>query len=233
MFDTTQLRLLPSVDKLLQTPTGQRLIARFSHALVVQAIRASLTQARTDIRTGARCASQAELLAAAETLLQSEQLPHLRPVINASGVIINTNLGRAPLSWEALRAVEEVGRGYTNLEYDLEAGERGSRSTHMTALLSELTGAEAALVDNNNAAAVLLALSALALGREVVISRGQLVEIGGGFRVPDVLRQSGCQLVEVGTTNRTRIKDYEMALTERTALLLAIHPSNFRVIGFT
>ncbi len=233
MFDSTQLRLLPSVDELLHTPAGQQLIARFSHPLTVRAIRASLAQARTDIRTGARCASHAELLAAAESQLQSEQQPYLRSVINATGVIINTNLGRAPLSWEALQAVEEVAHGYANLEYDLEAGERGSRYIHITALLSELTGAEAALVVNNNAAAVLLALSALAQGREVIISRGQLVEIGGGFRVPDVMRQSGCQLVEVGTTNRTRIKDYEMALTDRTALLLAVHPSNFRITGFT
>jgi L-seryl-tRNA(Ser) seleniumtransferase len=233
MFNTTQLRLLPSVDELLHTLAGQQLIARFSHPLTVRAIRASLTQARTDIRTGARCASHAELLAAAKTVLESEQQPHLRSVINATGVIINTNLGRAPLSQEALQAVEEVAHGYANLEYDLEAGERGSRYTHITTLVSELTGAEAALVVNNNAAAVLLALSALAQGREVIISRGQLVEIGGGFRVPDVIRQSGCQLVEVGTTNRTRIKDYEMALTEHTALLLTVHPSNFRITGFT
>jgi L-seryl-tRNA(Ser) seleniumtransferase len=233
MVDITQLRLLPSINELLHTPVGQQLVARFSHVQTARAIRTSLAHARTDIRTGARCASYAALLARAESLLQAEQQPHLRSVINATGVIINTNLGRAPLSREALQAVEEVARGYANLEYDLEAGERGSRYTHMTALLSELTGAEAALVVNNNAAAVLLALSALAQGREVIISRGQLVEIGGGFRVPDVMRQSGCQLVEVGTTNRTRIKDYEMALTERTALLLAVHPSNFRMTGFT
>lgn len=233
MFDATQLRLLPSVDELLHTPAGQQLIARFSHPLTVRAIRTSLTQARNDIRTGACCASYAELLAAAETVLESELQPHLRSVINATGVIIHTNLGRAPLSQKALQAVEGVAHGYANLEYDLEAGERGSRYTCITKLVSELTGAEAALVVNNNAAAVLLALSTLAQGREVIISRGQLVEIGGGFRVPDVMRQSGCQLVEVGTTNRTRITDYEMALTERTALLLTVHPSNFRMTGFT
>src|ERR1700738_5030316 len=167
MFDTTQLRLLPSVDELLHTPAGQQLIARFSHPLTVQAIRASLTQARTDIRTGARCASHAQLLAVAETALEAEQRPHLRSVINATGVIINTNLGRAPLSREALQAVGEVAHGYANLEYDLEAGERGSRYTHISLLVSELAGAEAALVVNNNAAAVLLALSSLAHGREV------------------------------------------------------------------
>jgi L-seryl-tRNA(Ser) seleniumtransferase len=233
MFDPSQLRLLPSVDELLHTPAGQQLLARFSHPLTVRAIRACLAEARTAIRNGEPCVSHAALLAAAESELQSEQQPHLRPVINATGVIINTNLGRAPLSWQALHAIEEVSHGYANLEYDLAAGERGSRYTHLTTLLSELTGAEAALVVNNNAAAVLLALSALAQGREVIISRGQLVEIGGGFRVPDVMRQSGCQLVEIGTTNRTRIKDYEMALTEHTALLLTVHPSNFRITGFT
>jgi L-seryl-tRNA(Ser) seleniumtransferase len=166
-------------------------------------------------------------------MLELEQRPHLQPVINATGVIINTNLGRAPLSQEALQAVQSASVGYSNLEYELEGGERGSRHTHVAGLLCELTGAEAALVTNNNAAAVLLALSALAGGREVVISRGQLVEIGGGFRVPDVMRQSGCQLVEVGTTNRTRLSDYQAAINERTALLLAVHPSNFQIKGFT
>jgi L-seryl-tRNA(Ser) seleniumtransferase len=164
--------------------------------------------------------------------MERESRPSLRPVINATGVIINTNLGRSPLSRAALAAIQEVAGGYSNLEYDLEAGERDSRHTHVAALLCELTGAEAALVTNNNAAAVLLALSTLAGGREVIISRGQLVEIGGGFRVPDVMRQSGCQLIEVGTTNRTRLADYEAALSERTAMLLTVHPSNFRLVGF-
>jgi L-seryl-tRNA(Ser) seleniumtransferase len=166
-------------------------------------------------------------------MLKESQRPNLQPVINATGVIINTNLGRSPLSQEALQAVQRVAGGYTNLEYELEAGERGSRHSHVSALLCELTSAEAALVTNNNAAAVLLALSTLAAGREVIISRGQLVEIGGGFRVPDVMRQSGCQLVEVGTTNRTRLSDYAAAITERTALLLTVHPSNFQIVGFT
>jgi len=165
--------------------------------------------------------------------LGESQRPNLQPVINATGVIINTNLGRSPLSLEALQAVQRVAGGYANLEYELEIGERGSRHSHVSSLLCELTGAEAALVTNNNAAAVLLALSALALGREVIISRGQLVEIGGGFRVPDVMSQSGCQLIEVGTTNRTRPSDYAAAITERTALLLTVHPSNFQIVGFT
>lgn len=174
-----------------------------------------------------------EILSTTSLLLLQQQQSHLRPVINATGVIINTNLGRAPLSTEALQAVQEVAHGYANLEYDLEAGKRGSRHSHIRALLCELTGAEAALVTNNNASAVLLSLIALAQGREVIISRGQLVEIGGGFRIPDVMRQSGCQLVEVGTTNRTRIQDYTEAITEQTALLLSVHPSNFLITGFT
>src|SRR5579883_1517102 len=231
--NSDQLRLLPSVEELLQSATGKRLSEQYGRPLALAAIRASLAQARSEIRAGVPCPPQEALLARAEQALQREQQPHLRPVINATGVIINTNLGRAPLSQQAIEAIEQVARGYSNLEYDLQAGTRGSRHTHVAALLRELTGAEAALVTNNNAAAVLLSLSALATGREVVISRGQLVEIGGGFRVPDVMRQSGCQLVEVGTTNRTRIGDYEAALTERTALLLSVHPSNFLITGFT
>src|SRR6266702_7080950 len=224
--DQNQLRLLPSA-------TGQRLITQYSRTMTLRALRATLARARADIRHGAACPSFEELLATAEQILQREQQPHLRPLINATGVIINTNLGRAPLSQEALQAVQQVAGGYSNLEYELEAGERGSRHTHIETLLRELTGAEAALVTNNNAAAVFLALSTLAVGREVIISRGQLVEIGGGVRVPDVMRQSGCHLVEVGTTNRTRIGDYEAALSERTVLLLSVHPSNFLITGFT
>src|SRR5436309_2049770 len=232
-IDQNQLRLLPSIDELLQSSGGAGLIAQYSRGMTLRAIRAALAQARLDIFNGSTCPSSEQLLAAAEQTLQQVMQPHLRSVINATGVIINTNLGRAPLSQEALQAVQQVAGGYSNLEYALAEGQRGSRHSHVAALLCELTGAEAALVTNNNAAAVLLALSTLAAGREVVISRGQLVEIGGGFRVPDVMRQSGCQLVEVGTTNRTRLSDYEAALDERTALLLAVHPSNFSITGFT
>ncbi len=231
--DQNQFRLLPSVDELLQSTAGQQLIAQFSRPLTLLALRTTIAEARAAIHEGANCPSPNDLLATAERMLQLQQQSHLRPVINATGVIINTNLGRAPLSQEALQAVQRVAGGYSNLEYELEAGERGSRHTHVTKLLCELTGAEAALVTNNNAAGVLLALSTLAMGREVIISRGQLVEIGGGFRVPDVMRQSGCHLVEVGTTNRTRLSDYEAALSERTALLLSVHPSNFLLTGFT
>src|SRR6266700_5660201 len=231
--DQEQLRLLPSVDELLQSARGQQLVRRYSRSMTVQAVRASISQARAHILQGTSCPSSDEILTVAEHFLDKSQRPNLRPVVNATGVIINTNLGRSPLSQEALQAVQRVAGGYSNLEYELEAGQRGSRHSHVSALLSELTGAEAALVTNNNAAAVLLALTTLAAGREVVISRGQLIEIGGGFRVPDVMRQSGCQLVEVGTTNRTRLSDYAMAITERTALLLTVHPSNFQITGFT
>ncbi len=231
--DHSQLRLLPSVDELLRTPAGQQLQAQFSRELALQAIRQSLIRARTAILSGEFCPPVESLLETAASLLQQEQQPHLHLLINATGVIINTNLGRSPLSQDALHAVQQVSSGYSNLEYDLETGERSSRHTHISALLRALTGSEAALVVNNNASAVLLSLSALAMGQEVIISRGQLVEIGGGFRVPDVMRQSNCRLVEVGTTNRTRLSDYTSALTEQTALLLSVHPSNFRVTGFT
>src|SRR5258708_1629568 len=230
---SAQFRLLPSIDELLQSPTGQQLSSRHTRPLAMRALRTSLDEARAAIRSGHPCPSVESLLGTANTLLEREQQPHVQSVINGTGVIINTNLGRAPLSQDALEAVRQVAGGYSNLEYDLEAGERGSRHSHISALLRELTGAEAALVTNNNAAAVLLALSTLAAGREVIISRGQLVEIGGGFRVPDVMRQSGCKLVEGGTTNRTRPRDYEMAITENTAPLLVVHPSNFQITGFT
>ncbi|WP_376797492.1 L-seryl-tRNA(Sec) selenium transferase [Thermogemmatispora sp.] len=226
------LRLLPSIGALLQSPEGLQLSAEFGRPLTTRALRQVVAEARVALRQGAPCPSPSELLSAARRWLSATLQPSLRPLINATGVIINTNLGRAPLSAAALQAMQAVAQGYANLEYDLEAGERGSRHVHAASLLRELTGAEAALVANNNAAAVLLALSTLAAGREVIISRGQLVEIGGGFRVPDVMRQSGCILVEVGTTNRTRLSDYAAAISERTALLLAVHPSNFRLTGF-
>lgn len=200
--------------------------------ILVEAARGALTQARTAIAAGGAAPSLEDL--AATTIARSHDIvqPSLRPVINASGVIVHTNLGRAPLSDAALHAMRQVGAGYSNLEYDLAAGERGSRHSHVTALLRRLTGAEDALAVNNNAAAVYLALIAMASGREVIVSRGQAVEIGGGFRIPDVLRQSGATLVEVGTTNRTYQRDYAAAISERTALLMRIHTSNFRLLGF-
>ncbi len=228
-----QFRQLPSVDELLRHPLLAASAATSARPLLVECAREVLGLAREQIRSGQAHPSPDAIAAQVHTLFQQRQRPSLRPVINATGVIINTNLGRAPLSQESLQAIADVARGYANLEYDLEAGERGSRHTHVRALLCELTGAEDALVTNNNAAAVLVVLSALAAGRAVVISRGQLVEIGGGFRVPDVLRQSGARLVEVGTTNRTRLRDYETAITAETAALLDVHPSNFLMSGFT
>jgi L-seryl-tRNA(Ser) seleniumtransferase len=228
-----ELRHLPGVNDLLSRPELEPIIQNTSHAFVVEAARAVLERARARIRNGASAPDMAELATAIRAEVAQRLRPSLRPIINATGVIINTNLGRAPLSESALAAIHAVAQGYTNLEYDLVAGERGSRHEHLRMALRQLTGAEDCLVANNNAAAVLLVLSTLAAGREVIVSRGQLVEIGGGFRVPDVLRQSGARLVEVGTTNRTRLSDYEQAIGPETAALLSVHPSNFRITGFT
>ena len=219
------LRNLPSVDRLLADPR----LAAEPRPLALVAARAALERARTAIRAGVDPGDPVEL---ALSELESTRRPSLRRVLNATGVLVHTNLGRAPLAEAALDRVLEVGGGYSNLEYDLEAGARGSRQDHLSALVRRITGAEAALVVNNNAAAVLLALAALAEGREVLVSRGELIEIGDGFRIPDVLARSGATLVEVGTTNRTRVADYERAMTLDTALLLRVHQSNFRVVGF-
>ncbi|HHL22013.1 MAG TPA: L-seryl-tRNA(Sec) selenium transferase [Aliiroseovarius sp.] len=232
-MNTNALRNLPSVDRLLQTEAVAELAARWGHTLTVAAIRETLDAARAAIRAGGPAPSPAELAVQAAERLAASLRPTLRPAINATGVIVHTNLGRAPLSAEARAAMNAVAVGYSNLEYDLEAGKRGSRYVHAEELLCRLTGAEAALVVNNNAAAVLLILMCFAQGREVIISRGQLVEIGGGFRIPDVMRQSGAHLVEVGTTNRTYARDYEAAIGEKTVALMRVHRSNFRLLGFT
>ena len=216
-----ELRDLPSVDELARG---------LDDPLAVDAARAVLERAREEIRAGADPGDLGERLAVE---LRAVRAPSLRRVLNATGVIVHTNLGRAPLAEEAIAQVVETARGYSNLELDLSEGTRGSRQDHIAALLRRLTGADAALVVNNNAAAVLLALAALGEGREVVVSRGELIEIGDGFRIPDVLTRSGAKLVEVGTTNRTRAKDYEKAIRPETALLLRVHQSNFRVVGFT
>jgi L-seryl-tRNA(Ser) seleniumtransferase len=221
-----ELRDLPSVDELLR---DERL-AQAARPLALAAARSALEAAREAIRAGAE---PGDVVERALAELAAARAPSLRRVLNATGVIVHTNLGRAPLADAALERVREVGRGYSNLEYDLGAGVRGSRQDHVQSLLRRLTGAEAALVVNNNAAAVLLALAALAEGREVLVSRGELLEIGDGFRIPDVLVRSGARLVEVGTTNRTRAADYERAVGPETALLLRVHQSNFRVVGFT
>jgi len=224
------LRDLPSVDKLLAQASD--LIAEYGRPLTTEIFREKLDEARTDFRTQAATPSATDLLSQARARLASLTVFSLRPIINASGVILHTNLGRAPLSQAALTQMESVARGYSTLEYDLSKGERGSRAIHAESLLTRLTGAEAALVVNNNAAAVLLILSALAQRKGVLISRSQLVEIGGGFRIPDVMKQSGAKLVEVGTTNRTHLKDYKEAIDEKTALILRAHHSNFKIIGF-
>jgi L-seryl-tRNA(Ser) seleniumtransferase len=216
-----QLRDLPSVDELAREVVDP---------LAVDAARTVLGRAREEIRAGFEPGDLTERL---RDELASARRPALRRALNATGVVVHTNLGRAPLSEAALERVREVGRGYSNLEYDLSAGTRGSRQDHVAGLLRRLTGAEAALVVNNNAAAVLLALAALAENREVLVSRGELLEIGDGFRIPDVLSRSGARLVEVGTTNRTHLSDYERAVGPETALILRVHQSNFRVIGFT
>ncbi|MCD6519981.1 MAG: L-seryl-tRNA(Sec) selenium transferase [Anaerolineae bacterium] len=228
-----ELRRLPSVARLLQTAKVKRWIDSYGRDAVVDALRQALDAVRHRILAGISYVGDDELLKEAEMRLEGLVQPTLFPVINATGVILHTNLGRAPLSEEVLQAMRQVGEGYSNLEFNLEEGKRGSRYVHAERLLCRLTGAEAALLVNNNAGAVLLTLSALARGREVIISRGQLVEIGGGFRIPDVMAQSGARLVEVGTTNRTYLRDYEEAICEETVALMRVHASNFRVLGFT
>jgi L-seryl-tRNA(Ser) seleniumtransferase len=216
-----QLRDLPSVDELARASDDP---------LAIEAARALLERAREEIRAGA---DPGDLAVRLRDELAALRGPRLRRVLNATGVLVHTNLGRAPLPQEALDRVVASARGYSNLEYDLASGTRGSRQDHVAAILRRLTGAESALVVNNNAAAVMLALAALAEGREVLVSRGELIEIGDGFRIPDVLARSGARLREVGTTNRTRVADYERAIGPETAVLLRVHQSNFRVVGFT
>jgi L-seryl-tRNA(Ser) seleniumtransferase len=215
------LRDLPGVDELARESPDP---------LAVDAARVVIARAREAIRRGD---DPGDLTALLEAELAAARRPALRRVLNATGVIVHTNLGRAPLASQALERALEVARGYSNLEYDVEDGRRGSRQDHVASILRRLTGAEAAIVVNNNAGALLLALAALAEGRDVIVSRGELIEIGDGFRIPDVLARSGARLVEVGTTNRTRASDYDRAVDERTALLLRVHQSNFRVVGFT
>ena len=232
------LRVIPSVDHLRNSDAVQRLEASYGQVLTLRTLRAVTAQVRDQL-----LASEIEPLnleAATSYILKllTDQLrktlaPSLKTVVNATGIIVHTNLGRAPLSQGAIDNLTTIASGYSNLEYNLDAGERGSRKTHATALLQQLTDAESAVVVNNNAAAVLLVLAALAEGREVVISRGEMVAIGGGFRIPDVLRQSGAILREVGTTNRTNATDYAAAINDRTGLILRIHPSNFSISGFT
>ncbi len=232
-MDKQQLvRLLPPVHELVRKSAGEH--GNYPTHLLTDAAREVLTAWRRAIlEEGADPPGIAEMAETVRRMVADKLRMNLRPVINATGVVLHTNLGRAPLSDAALSAATAVARGYSNLELDLETGSRGSRYSHVEDLLRDLTGAEAALVVNNNAAAVLLCLSALARGKEVVVSRGELVEIGGSFRIPEVMAQSGAILKEVGTTNKTYPRDYERAIRPETALLLKVHPSNYRILGFT
>ncbi len=224
------LRALPSIEQLLRRPSLEARLAAVPRARAVEALRLAVRRVRERLLRGeARPFADEDVDEALRTLAT----PRLRPVLNATGVVLHTNLGRAPLAAEAVARVAAVARGYSNLEYDLDEGERGSRYAPVVELLTQLTGAEEALVVNNCAGAALLVLATLASGREAIVSRGELVEIGGGFRVPDVMRQSGARLVEVGTTNRTRRSDYESALGPETGVLMKVHRSNFAVVGFT
>lgn len=229
-----RLRQLPSVDSLLNSAGGEELIVRFGRELTLEALRRALDLSRYAIAEGRQQQIEiVDLIASADSWLKELIAPTLRPVVNATGVIIHTNLGRAPASSAAIAAIMATAKGYSTLEYDLESGQRGSRTIHAERLITRITGAEAALIVNNNAAALLLMLTALCQGREIIISRGQLVEIGGGFRIPDVMAQSGAKLVEVGTTNRTHLADYDQAISEYTSAILVAHHSNFKVVGFT
>ena len=227
------LRDLPSVDHLLQTPQAEEWINSYGRSLTLEAIRSTLDKVRAQILTTSSIPEQTILLENIERTLQTWIAPTLQTAINATGVILHTNLGRAPLSRAAVQAIQEVALGYSTLEYNLERGERGSRLVHAEGMLKRLTNAQAALVVNNNAAAVLLVLTTLAHRRGVVIARSQLVEIGGGFRVPEIMKQSGARLMEIGTTNRVHLSDYEATLEEKPALILHAHRSNFRILGFT
>jgi L-seryl-tRNA(Ser) seleniumtransferase len=228
------LRSLPSVDQILQTPTASSWIAEFGRSLTVEGIRTALYDVRAQYAQDRKVPDQTTILTQINLLLVSWGTPSLIPVINATGVVIHTNLGRAPLSNAAVQAMNVVSQGYSNLEYDLIKGQRGSRLLHAEQAIKQLTGAEAAMVVNNNASAVLLVLTALAKRRSVIIARSQLVEIGGGFRIPDVMKQSGANLIEVGTTNRVHLHDYEQVISERpVALIMRAHRSNFRIVGFT
>ena len=240
------LRDLPSVDELVTHPAAAALLERHPRTLVVEAVRQTVEVVRRAVLTGggegsgegggegaAASPTAEQLLARSAALMDSWSRPGLRPAFNLTGVVVHTNLGRSPLAETAVERAVAVARTYCNLEYDLEVGARGRRESHVEELLGRLTGAEAAFVVNNNAGAVLLLLMGLAAGREALVSRGQLVEIGGAFRLPDIMRAGGVRLVEVGTTNRTRIADFETAITAETALLLRVHTSNYRIVGFT
>jgi len=228
-----ELRKLPSVEKIFQSSSIEKIIAKFGREQTLLTIRETLEEFRSSIKAGKTAPDFIEIVDKINSKLTSRFSPTLLPVINATGVILHTNLGRAPLSQETIQAMQSIGANYNTLEFNLETGKRGSRSIHAEEILVQLTGAEAATIVNNNAAAVMLVLSALAKRKNAIISRTQMVEIGGGFRIPDVMKQSGAKLIEIGTTNRVRISDYENALTEPAALVMRAHHSNYKIIGFT
>ena len=229
----SRFRAIPAVNDVLGQPEVTSLVEMYSHEAVVDLVRETLSDARSEIKDGSEPPSAVEVARSVSARADSAWRRWPRRAVNATGVILHTNLGRAPLSRESLDAVREAGSGYSDLEFDLTVGKRGSRQARVSELVCQATGAEAALVVNNNASAVMLGLAAAAAGKEVIVSRGEAVEIGGGFRIPDVLRQSGASLVEVGTTNRTYVEDFKRAFTENTGAILAVHASNFRVMGFT
>lgn len=232
---TKHLRAIPSVDRVLQTDTARSAFGRFARGYVTASVRAVLDEMRQRLVIGNTHTppSPEQVMAEALARMEAAQPPSMRPVVNATGVVLHTNLGRALLAEEAVQAIVLAAANPVSVEYDLVRGERGERDSHVEDDLRALTGAEAATVVNNNAAAVLLALNSLAEGREVIVSRGELIEIGGSFRIPDVMAKSGAHLREVGTTNRTHLRDYAAAINERTALLLKVHTSNYRIVGFT
>jgi len=230
------LRSIPSVNELLDSPPLRKLVEKISHNVVVTTVRTVLDEVRQEVQTAASektLPSMSDLAERIARRVAEREAPALRPVINATGILLHTNLGRSPLAEEAIEEMAAVARDYASVELDLATGQRSQRKAAVEGLLKELTSAEAALVVNNNAGATMLTLSALAAGREVIVSRGQLIEIGGSFRLPDVMAASGAVLREVGTTNKTRLEDYAAAIGENTAALMLVHPSNFLVVGFT
>jgi len=228
------LRNIPSVNELLESPPLRKIVDRVSHNVVVSSVRSFLDNLRTELQTKtAEVPRPSELAERIAQWIMSEEQARFRTVVNATGILLHTGLGRAPLAEEALAAVHELSRGYASLEIDLNSGERSQRAMAVERELRQLTGAEAAFVVNNNAAATLLTLAAMAAGKDVIVSRGELIEIGGSFRLPDVMQQSGAVLCEVGTTNKTRIADYAKAITDKTAALMKVHTSNYRVVGFS
>ena len=230
------LRNLPSVSQLLESPPLKKMVETINHGVVADGVRSFLDELRTQVSSAAEempIPSPSEMAEKIADWIRTEEQPYLRSVVNGTGIILHTGLGRAPIAQSALDSVREISSGYASVEVDVHTGERGQRVKAVEKLICELTGAEAALVTNNNAAATMLTLSAMAKGREVIVSRGQLIEIGGSYRLPDVMECSGAKLREVGTTNKTHLYDYERAINEETGALLKVHPSNFEVVGFT